>query len=97
MAMRFTMIALIAALSFQPALAVTPHKHRPAHAASESQLVEHGDYTNADDVQVHRPAHSKNGRVPEGATAQCRDRSYSFSLHHRGTCSRHGGVAQWLN
>ncbi|WP_182058833.1 DUF3761 domain-containing protein, partial [Pantoea sp. ME81] len=24
------------------------------------------------------------------------DGSYSFSTHHRGTCSRHGGVAEWL-
>jgi hypothetical protein len=33
---------------------------------------------------------------PKGATAQCRDRSYSFSQSRRGTCSHHGGVAQWL-
>ena len=34
--------------------------------------------------------------VPAGATAQCRDGSYSFSEHRRGTCSHHGGVATWL-
>jgi hypothetical protein len=34
--------------------------------------------------------------VLAGATAQCRDGSYSFSEHHRGTCSHHGGVASWL-
>jgi len=34
--------------------------------------------------------------VPSGATAQCRDGSYSFSKHRRGTCSHHGGVAAWL-
>lgn len=33
---------------------------------------------------------------PAGATAQCRDGSYSFSQHRRGTCSHHGGVARWL-
>lgn len=33
---------------------------------------------------------------PNGATAICRDGSYSYSAHHRGTCSHHGGVAQWL-
>ncbi|WP_273830558.1 DUF3761 domain-containing protein [Serratia bockelmannii] len=32
-----------------------------------------------------------------GATAKCRDDPYSFSQHHRGTCSRHGGVAEWLS
>ena len=34
---------------------------------------------------------------PPGATAQCRDGSYSFSQHHSGTCSHHGGVATWLD
>jgi hypothetical protein len=33
---------------------------------------------------------------PPGATAVCRDGSYSFSQHHSGTCSHHGGVQQWL-
>lgn len=32
---------------------------------------------------------------PGGASAQCRDGSYSHSRHHSGTCSGHGGVAQW--
>ncbi len=34
---------------------------------------------------------------PPGATAQCRDGSYSYSQHHSGTCSYHGGVAIWLD
>jgi Protein of unknown function (DUF3761) len=34
--------------------------------------------------------------APAGATARCRDGSYSFSQHHSGTCSYHGGVAAWL-
>jgi hypothetical protein len=33
---------------------------------------------------------------PSGATARCRDGSYSFSQHRSGTCSHHGGVAVWL-
>lgn len=35
--------------------------------------------------------------APPGATALCRDRTYSFSQHHSGTCSHHGGVAGWLD
>ncbi|WP_420888629.1 DUF3761 domain-containing protein [Chromobacterium amazonense] len=35
------------------------------------------------------------GRKPADATAHCRDGSYSFSAHHRGICSHHGGVAEW--
>jgi len=33
---------------------------------------------------------------PPGATAKCKDGTYSFSQHRSGTCSRHGGVAVWL-
>ena len=66
-------------------------------AQEESQLIEHGHYTNKLGVVVHSPAHSENGVVPLGATAQCRDTTYSFSRSHRGTCSGHGGVAQWID
>ena len=31
-----------------------------------------------------------------GPTAQCKDGTYSYSQHHQGTCSHHGGVARWL-
>ena len=34
--------------------------------------------------------------APAGATAQCKDGTYSFSQTHSGTCSHHSGVAQWL-
>jgi hypothetical protein len=34
--------------------------------------------------------------VTTGATAKCRDGSFSMSRHHSGSCSRHGGVAQFL-
>jgi Protein of unknown function (DUF3761) len=37
------------------------------------------------------------GTAPPGATAVCRDGTYSYSLHHSGTCSHHGGVARWLD
>lgn len=32
---------------------------------------------------------------PGGATAKCKDGTMSFSAHRAGTCSKHGGVAQW--
>lgn len=65
-------------------------------APDEAQLAEHGHYVNKDGHTVHSPAHAKNGAIPSGATARCRDGTYSFSQHHRGTCSHHGGVASWL-
>jgi len=62
----------------------------------ESDLDNHHSYTNHDGQAIHSPAHSRSGAVPQGASAQCRDGAYSFSRHHRGTCSGHGGVAHWL-
>jgi hypothetical protein len=51
-------------------------------------------YINSQGHCVRRPVRAD--RPPAGATAKCRDRTYSFSENHRGTCSHHGGVAQWL-
>ncbi|WP_235653470.1 DUF3761 domain-containing protein [Mycolicibacter terrae] len=34
---------------------------------------------------------------PTGASAVCRDGSYSFSRHRSGACSNHGGVQRWVN
>jgi Protein of unknown function (DUF3761) len=42
------------------------------------------------------PAHSVNNDAA-GATAKCKDGSYSHSTTHSGTCSKHGGVAEWLD
>jgi hypothetical protein len=36
-------------------------------------------------------------KPPTGATALCRDGTYSYSKHPAGTCSHHGGVRKWLN
>src|SRR6266498_1481747 len=40
---------------------------------------------------------SSPGTPPPGATALCRDATFSFSKTHSGTCSHHGGVARWLD
>jgi hypothetical protein len=53
-----------------------------------------GYYRNADGNCVHRPEQAP--APPAGATARCVDGTYSFSQHRQGTCSHHGGVAQWL-
>jgi hypothetical protein len=36
------------------------------------------------------------GGAPPGATARCRDGTFSYSQHRSGTCSHHHGVEQWL-
>jgi hypothetical protein len=33
--------------------------------------------------------------APQGATAKCKDGTFSMAKQHRGACSRHGGVAEW--
>ncbi|MGC5779586.1 DUF3761 domain-containing protein [Methylobacterium sp. NFXW15] len=62
----------------------------------DSTLDRHGHYVSRTDGQsVHRPAKTRDGSKPAGASARCRDGTWSFSHTHRGTCSRHGGVASW--
>jgi uncharacterized protein YgiM (DUF1202 family) len=51
-------------------------------------------YTNTYGERVQSPTHYNT--IPAGATAICRDGTYSFSRNRRGTCSHHGGVAKWL-
>jgi hypothetical protein len=89
---------VILSLGFSFAVNVYADNQTPPNTSTdESQLVEHGHYVNKDGQVVHSPAHTKNGSAPAGATAQCSDGSYSFSQHHSGTCSHHGGVSNWLN
>lgn len=51
-------------------------------------------YTNSRGNRVQSP--TRYDKTPAGATALCRDGTYSFSQSRRGTCSHHGGVAKWL-
>jgi hypothetical protein len=53
-----------------------------------------GYYRNSRGNCVPRPVRAD--RPPAGASAQCRDGTYSFSQSRSGTCSHHGGVARWL-
>mgnify|MGYP001254029445 CR=1 FL=1 len=51
-------------------------------------------YINSEGRRIQSPTYYSS--TPVGATALCRDGSYSFSQNHRGTCSHHGGVAKWF-
>jgi uncharacterized protein YraI len=51
-------------------------------------------YTNSKGERVQSPTYYKT--APAGASALCRDGTYSFSRNRRGTCSHHGGVRNWL-
>jgi hypothetical protein len=78
----------------KPAATTTP---QATASATTSGSCAADYYRNSNGVCVHRPLKTQGSAVPQGATAQCRDGSYSFSQHRRGTCSHHGGVARWLN
>ena len=75
----------------KPVASPTPHTSTNSAAACPA-----GYYRNVDSVCVHRPVKTQGAAIPQGASAQCRDGSYSFSKHHQGTCSHHGGVARWF-
>ena len=67
----------------------TPQRARVATTYSGEDT-----YINSFGEEVPRPR--KSSSVPDGASARCRDGTYSFSRSRRGTCSHHGGVAEWL-
>ena len=76
--------AALALLAIQPALA------RDYGYGSSS----HGYYHSTDGSVVHGPTRNENAAYGP-VTADCRDGTHSYSHHHSGTCSGHGGVANW--
>ena len=94
---RFMSVVMLAAALFTSLLAQTPQPTQPTtHQQQKSQpkCTDNGTYVNSKGETVKRPENCS--AAPRGATAQCRDGSYSFSQSRRGTCSHHGGVAKWL-
>jgi hypothetical protein len=67
---------------------------RSTSLTQSPNCADNGTYVNSRGQTVKRPASCAS--APQGATAQCRDGTYSFSRSRRGTCSHHGGVAKWL-
>jgi hypothetical protein len=51
-------------------------------------------YRSSDGSMVHRPSRA-NDAASGKVTADCRDGTHSYSHHHSGTCSGHGGVSAW--
>lgn len=87
--MRLRRLAAVAAAALVGAFAGSVSA--PAHGAV-APLCKSGYYKNVSGRCVHRPSSS-----PAGATAKCRDGTYSYSEHASGTCSHHGGVAVWIH
>jgi len=59
-----------------------------------AQNCPNGTYVNTAGNTVCSPYSAPS--TPAGATAQCRDGTYSFSQSRSGTCSHHGGVSVWF-
>ncbi len=77
-----------AATAATPAAASAPAT--PAAAASAPAAAKSAT------VSKSAPTATASNTDPTGATAKCKDGTYSKSKHHSGTCSSHGGVAEWL-
>jgi hypothetical protein len=67
---------------------------KATNAPSDKDTSKPRYYRNKAGQRVESP--TKASAAPQGATAQCRDGSYSFSQSRRGTCSHHGGVSNWF-
>lgn len=74
---------------------ISSHTPVPVTSNNDTSLAPNGYYENMDGLLVPRPYEAPT--VPAGATARCQDGAYSSSLNHSGTCSHHGGVAEWFN
>lgn len=85
---------LMAVLALAAAVPVTSFVFPTTTAQAQARGCGAGYYRNARGNCVRRPVNAP--RPPEGATARCRDGTYSYSQSRRGTCSWHGGGAQWL-
>jgi Protein of unknown function (DUF3761) len=73
-------------------------EQQAAERAGESEATggcTNGTYTNSAGNTVCSPEAVPT--APAGATAKCEDGTYSFSESRSGTCSHHGGVAEWLD
>ncbi|KAB1856847.1 DUF3761 domain-containing protein [Acinetobacter tandoii] len=73
---------------------MTPQTNTANSTSYNSGTISGKGYVNSKGNYV--PSPRKSNTKPNGATAKCRDGTWSFSQSTRGTCSRHGGVSSWL-
>jgi len=86
-------VKAVSAIVFAAGMAVVAN---PAFAERPGDC---GYYRNSYGHEVPRPCGNWHREAPpRGATALCRDGTFSYSEHPHsgGTCSHHGGVAKYL-
>jgi hypothetical protein len=81
-----------ATAAMTPAPAAAPAAVAPAAAAPAASTTAAKTST----ATKSAPVASASNTDPTGASAKCKDGTYSKSQHRSGTCSSHGGVAEWL-
>lgn len=80
--------------------AVSRETSGPTWLAQSDAAAKCGTYVNSNGQVVPRPCGNwrDGGAAPSGATARCRDGSWSWSQHPNapGTCSHHGGIESYV-
>jgi hypothetical protein len=76
-----------------PAPAASAAPPPPPKAATAEKATAPAAKTSAESASKGKPSNTD----PTGAIARCKDGTYSHSKGHEGACSRHGGVADWLD
>lgn len=79
--------------AYQEPIKLKQEQPQKAQVSPPQQGEQPNYYINTAGNKVQSP--TKYDSRPSGASARCRDGSYSFSQNRRGTCSHHGGVAEW--
>ena len=67
----------------------------PAHDAAQEDAAAPSGAPAGVPHRAVRPA-PKAQAHPAGATAVCRDGTFSYAAHHQGACSHHGGALKFL-
>jgi|GEM_PF-2318822 hypothetical protein len=89
---RLTSVIALATLVLA-SFAQTPQPSNPPPQQQHQKCTDNGTYVNSKGETVKRPENCSG--VPQGATAQCRDGSYSFSHSRSGTCSHQSNCISW--
>ncbi len=67
-----------------------------ATMAAPAAKVEKAEKAATKTAEAKAPTVAASATDPAGATAKCKDGTFSHSKHHGGSCSNHGGVAEFL-
>ena len=79
--------------AYQEPIEIKQEQPQKTQVSPQQQAEQPNTYINSAGNKVQSP--TKYDSRPAGASARCRDGTYSFSQNRRGTCSHHGGVAEW--